>query len=563
MVSGITAAVLAAVAAACVGGGARAAVRGGGGSELVVTTPFGDVQGKLSLGEQAREFHGLPYAVPPVGDLRWTDPVMTPPYGQSPLDATRPGPGCLQRCGEPYGGCPPAGVSEDCLTLNVFTPRAPGGAAPAAPHPVLVFVHGGNFKDGSGSALLYSGRYIANATGTVVVTINYRLGAAGFITNSDAGLTGNYGFKDQVMALRWVQKAIASFGGDPARVTLMGQSAGAVSVLIHRYSPLSRGLFHQCFVESSLSGLPLRAQADADNVEKAFAKQAGCNYTDTACLRAVNATRLLAAQDFVYTDIGLDALAFLEAFMPFSPTVSPDVMPLQPFVGSTNKSLVEPMPTIIGNVRNEGNLFINSGFRKPVPSLEYLVLIGVVVGNLGLAAEITALYPIPPGTGNDTRPVMSDVTSDGVFFCPARQTAWSFSDGAPVYRYLYDHVYSDAHALYDQINATFCDDVVCHGQDIPFMTSPLLEFSSGAGGHPVYTWTDDERALAHLNAGMIGNFVHTGNPNKGPVAVPVEWPAFTRDSNASLRINAPVSEVITDWRTAECDVWDKVGYPFP
>lgn len=163
---------------------------------------------------------------------------------------------CPQTCALPPGACQPANeTSEDCLFLNVYAPpqpnttTAPSTVAATAPAPaklpVMVWIHGGRFEQGSGGTELYDGALLALAGPCVVVTINYRLGVLGFYTDPDQGITGNYAIKDQQFALRWVQRNIAAFGGDPSRVTIFGQSAGGASVTTHLLSPPSWPLFHQ------------------------------------------------------------------------------------------------------------------------------------------------------------------------------------------------------------------------------------------------------------------------------------------------------------------------------
>jgi para-nitrobenzyl esterase len=194
-------------------------------------------------------FKGIPYAAAPVGRLRWRAPEA-PPFWRDERDATQFGPQCPQP--QPIGA-----VNEDCLTLNVWT------SARSTPErlPVMVWIHGGGFSRGSGSNSAYDGEALARR-GVVLVTLNYRLGALGFLAHpalsreSAHGVSGNYGLLDQIAALRWVQKNIAHFGGDPANITVIGESGGAYSICILMVSPLAKGLFHRAILQS----LPLMFQ---------------------------------------------------------------------------------------------------------------------------------------------------------------------------------------------------------------------------------------------------------------------------------------------------------------
>src|SRR5262245_3593825 len=193
-------------------------------------------------------YRGIPYALPPVGDLRWAPPEAHPRWNDL-------------RPATAFGAiCPQdnvAGDSEDCLFLNIWTPRAVVDRQKPKQLPVMVFIHGGYFVFGAGSLPLYDGAYLAASGNVVVVTLNYRLGALGFLAVPELGLTGNFGILDQRQALRWVAENIAAFGGDPSKVTIFGESAGAMSVGLHLFSiPANRGLFRAAIMESNPLALP-------------------------------------------------------------------------------------------------------------------------------------------------------------------------------------------------------------------------------------------------------------------------------------------------------------------
>ena len=259
----------------------------------VVTVAEGSLRGVDTAGVIA--FFGVPYAAPPVGDLRWQPPQPAARWSVV-RSAERLGKNCMQ--GQPFGDIDPfaAGVSEDCLYLNVWTARTEGRRAP-----VMVWIHGGGFYAGFGGEERHHGGVLARK-GAVVVTLNYRLGPFGFLAHpalAEGGHgAGNYGLLDQIAALEWVKRNIARFGGDPARVTIFGESAGAASVGFLVASPLAKGLFHRAILESGagIGRAPARPAAEAEGVR--FAEALGIRGTGAeaaARLRAVPADSVLAA----------------------------------------------------------------------------------------------------------------------------------------------------------------------------------------------------------------------------------------------------------------------------
>ncbi len=253
-----------------------------------VATVSGKLRGMTRDGVVA--YLGVPYAAPPVGNLRWRVP-QPPPRWQGVRLANRFGNECLQGR---RPGTPGPAMSEDCLYLNVWTPARRASAR----LPVMVWVHGGGFFAGSGSQPLYDGANLARR-GVVVVTINYRLGRLGFFAHpalaadGSADPIGNYGLLDQIAALKWVRRNIRAFGGDPANVTLFGQSAGGASVSDLMASPYARGTFDKAIIESGIFATPSTTLEQAEAAGEAAAKSWGLTDPDAAALRAVPAEDVL------------------------------------------------------------------------------------------------------------------------------------------------------------------------------------------------------------------------------------------------------------------------------
>ncbi|MGH3168105.1 MAG: carboxylesterase family protein [Trebonia sp.] len=282
---------------AITGTGARSA---GTGCAVPVTTDSGVVCG-LTSGAGWREYLGIPYAAPPTGALRWQPPRPAAPW-TTPYQATTPGPHCISTNLD----AAPA-PSEDCLWVSVYVPP---GTTPASRLPVMAWIHGGAFQfdddsaNGAGTGN-GSGQDLADAEHVIVVRVEYRLGALGFLASTALGADpGNYGLEDQQAALKWVRRNVGAFGGDAGNVTLFGQSAGATSTCLQLISPGSRGLFRRAVMESgwyqdffSAAGcaqtLPTVAQAQA--AAATLESRVGCTTGDiAACLRQVPASTLLA-----------------------------------------------------------------------------------------------------------------------------------------------------------------------------------------------------------------------------------------------------------------------------
>lgn len=316
----------------------------------VVATAAGRLEG-LTEGP-LRVFRGIPYAAPPVGALRWRAPAPVQPWaGIRP--ATAFGPACLQKPArqEPERSLQNGPQSEDCLSLNVWAP-AKAGTAPA---PVMVWIHGGSFRFGSGSLSVYDGSELAKR-GVIVVTLNYRLGLFGTFAhptlhaedqaNNRPG--GNFGLLDAIAALRWVKDNIAAFGDDPAAVTLFGESAGGASVAYLMESPLAEGLFQRAIVESGGLSLPEYSRAKAETVATNLAAQLGAQ--DAAALRAVPAAAIRDA------DTGIaDTMPFIDS------TVVPDKMR-----AAFEAGRIQHVPLLIGSNDAEAGFF-GPGYWQGLP----------------------------------------------------------------------------------------------------------------------------------------------------------------------------------------------------
>lgn len=487
----------------------------------VVRTAAGILRGTVASGH--RLFAGVPYAAAPVGPKRFAAPAPAPGW-PGERDATRAGPRCIQDpSSDPEQG---ANATEDCLSLNVWTPPVSDEK-----RPVMVWIHGGAFVGGS-SGIYDAGRLAARG-GIIVVTINYRLGTLGFLAHPALGAggdIGNYGLADQQAALRWVRDNIADFGGDPQKVTVAGESAGGMSVCDHLVSPGSAGLFRAAILMSA----PCQAQADlavATRQSVDYAATAGCPDPATAgtCLRALPVDAL--RKPVWYFNIGSDELT--------GPVTGSALVPRAPLAvfGSGDS---EPVPLLIGTTRDEFTLFVALRYlragQRYTPA-DYPKLLSETFG--ADAAAVAAHYPIDRYGG--VAQAYSAAVTDGDFACVSERIAGDLSRTGPVYAY----EFNDRNAPAPDVMRTL---------PFPIGASHSLElrYLFDVGGAPPL-----DPAQQRLSDQMIdywSAFVRTGEP-----AVDGEpaWPEFDPAGDGGrMSLQADGSRVDNGYaRIHQCPLW--------
>lgn len=485
---------------------------------------MGPLRGLVST--DYRVFQGIPYATPPVGPLRWQAPQPAPRWSGM-LDASKPGPQCIQETGHDHRtGKPP---SENCLTLNVWTPV---GKRAGALLPVMVWIHGGGFVNGSGS--IYHARSLVAKGRIVVVTINYRLGALGFLADpslASSGDVGNYGLADQQAALRWVHANIAAFGGEPGKVTIAGESAGGMSVCDHLVAPGSAGLFGAAIIQSA----PCQAMADladAQQISVAYAASAGCPDPATAagCLRALPATAL--DRPPWYARIGdSDALSGPVAGTPVVPHAA---------VPAITAGQAARVPVLIGTNHDEFTMFAALRYARTNRGVTPAEYPGVLADIFGAdSSAVLAHYP-PDRYGGDVSLAYSAAVTDGVFACVADRMALALGRSAPVYAYEFD----DPRAP--------LPDLLRHAP-FPVGASHSLElrylFNIG-GAAPL---DPAQRALSDQMIAYWSNFVTNGAPK---AAGQPSWSAARGEHAPWMSLRPDGSRITTTFETShQCAFW--------
>jgi len=527
---------LAAAGATAATAGTRA-VASGSGAGPVVPTGDGPVRG-VTAGS-IDEFLGIPYAAPPTGNLRWRPP-QPPAEWQGVRDTTQFGPSCPQ---PPQGNAtfPPGPISEDCLYLNVYSPAQTGndmGNTDQNGRPVLVWIHGGGLVEDASRN--YDPAKLA-ADGVVAVTINYRLGALGFLAHPalasrPGGPSGNYGLMDQQAALRWVQDNIRHFGGDPGNVTIAGESAGGLSVLAHMVSAGSRGLFAKAIIESGSFALNQQPLATAEAAGQAFAAQAGCPDQTAACLRHLPVSALVSPH-FIEIPGVVDGKVLTE---PIGTALAAGRFARVPVLNGTNHE-EEALFVALGLTVSQGTDVPIPGGRGSVTPATYQNDIAVALGvTAARAAQIAAEYP--PGTdGPSATAAFTTLVGDASFACPALQIDQQAAQRAPTYAY----EFNDDNAPQLFTPPGFLPPVATHGSELPYL------FDLPNAPHPPQ-FSADQQALAASMRAAWAHFAATGNP--ATAAVP--WPAISANSTPMLSLVPPQPQLETDFATRHhCAFW--------
>ncbi|XP_048830035.1 cAMP-regulated D2 protein isoform X2 [Brienomyrus brachyistius] len=514
-----------------------------------VHTRYGAMQGLLT--DMVYIFYGIPYADPPVGGLRWKPPSPVTSW-KGLYDATFPRAACMQSC---VGLCTTK-VSEDCLYLNIFVPLdVDFSKPPVKPLPVMVWIHGGDFVAGSASNSLYDGRFISNFTHTVVVSVEYRLGAFGFLVSGQdpkSAAVGNYGILDQQAALLWIQQNIAVFGGNPNNVTIFGESAGAQSVSLHLMMQSSQPLFRQAVVQSMPFTIPLKNRREALWLGKEFAKVANCSINDIACLLCLSPQAVLTAQKIAGSNM-VNPFHLLEMFQTWGPFIDGVLIKEQSITAFQKGDWQKEKPVLFGTTSEEGVVFIYGVFTYPVSELECVFYVTAIFKQhaLKILQEYLPLYK-----DADMRTMMSQIVTDYVFLCPSRKSARDSAQmGSAVWMYIFDHVASDLR-VWDGL--AFCFEHVCHGAEVPFL------FDSGPVAN--FTLSPAEKLLAGSILCYWGTFARGANPSS-PVAQsafcrqqsPVRWPRYTAENDWLMMNLTLSSHAQTSPRDHICDFWDKLG----
>ncbi|MEA3055812.1 MAG: para-nitrobenzyl esterase [Actinomycetota bacterium] len=497
----------------------------------IVDTASGPVRGVDHSG--IRVFRGIPYAEAPVGDRRFRPPVPRAPWTE-PLEAGHAGPLAPQNPSPLEGmlgsGAPPTG--EDCLSLNIWTP-----ATDDAARPVLFWIHGGAFVTGSGATPWYDGEAFARNHDVVVVTINYRLGALGFLHLADlfgddwAG-SGNLGILDQSLALRWTSENIAAFGGDASNITIFGESAGGMSVATQLGLPASKGLFRRAIAQSGAAG-HVHTRETATDVAKRLLEVLGVD--DPIVLQNVPTSDILAAQE----KVNQERANVAGGGLPFMPCVDGTTLPVGP-QQAVKDGHADGVDLVLGTNQDEMTLFTIMD-----PSLGTLDDAGLARRLGGLFGEERVTEALDAYRKDREEATAADIwnaaLSDRVFRVPAVRLADAQKPNGSTYVYLFTW---ESTAFDGRLRS-------CHALEIPFVWDNLDQAGVAFLTGPV---TDDMRALATTMNESWAAFARTGNPSTPTLA---EWPQWDPETRPTMIIDTD-SRVELDPMGHEIEVWSEL-----
>jgi len=507
-------------------------------AEDICTTPVktgsGMVRGSHETTNDTCVWRGIPYAAPPVGELRWKAPQPMPKW-EGVRPAIEFGARCTQKGIMEYVNFDPSEkMSEDCLFLNIWRPNKPGK------FPVMFWIHGGGYTGGTGNTSMYWGDRMAQAGEVVVVTINYRLGILGFLAlpalrDEDPNQSvGSYGSLDQVAALKWVKDNIANFGGDPENITIFGESAGGWSVCSMLATPLAKGLFHKAIIQSG--GCETSASLEKGFEQgKVFAEKLGCQPDDLACLRKLPDRKLLKVVN-----------SELAGGFVFGPHLDGYFLKDSP-LAVIRSGKFNNVPLIAGFNKNETDalVILDKTLKQTTPDQYQKVMTDYFDVSPEEAEKLAGLYPLSE-LDNSPPKAYGMIATDASLACPTYLgLVASANHQTNVYLYRFEY-----HGQYWKRSLG-----TVHSLELPFVFDttdrpPWSIMLKNRGGH--------EQEMKQLSRSMQDywlNFAKTGNPN-GPGLQ--NWPAFKPDSQQLMVFDVNIrSEAFGKESQARCRFWDE------
>ncbi|KAF9920874.1 hypothetical protein FBU30_009181 [Linnemannia zychae] len=527
------------------------------GRQIKVDTPVGQLQGWRDM--NAFRFLGIPYAEAPTGERRFAAPVPKAPFTTT-QDSTVYGHICPQT--PKSKGIGPeilawlentATEDEDCLNLNVYTPSLKGNGF--APLPVMFYIHGGGFANNSGSIILFEPGNLVSRGGVVVVTINYRLGLFGWFEDttswSRSTVPGNQAFRDMILALQWVKKNIAAFGGDPNRITVFGESAGATSIRAFLSAPSTWGLYQSVIGESDPINIPYHTPQSAGKLTNYLMTALGCNKGDLACARSKSDNDILEAS-LVADQLQLNDNLWTTFGLVERPTADGDLIPAD-FSTLVKTGQYNTKANIMwGTTKDEAGLYVPLYFPNPIPITDAASSLNLILEPNRTAMVINStFFPLPNGNADAVRDAFTLFGTNYYWLCPLQYLSRQMAAHKPTYNFRFSRGRDTP-----LVGGNYCSSStghVCHSADI----QPV--FASGASV-PGFEQTGDDARFARQVVDRFTAFAKTGNPNpqanlvgveaKNPDVTSVQWLPYSA-SNPVLDLNVQ-SQMVNNLQADVC-----------
>lgn len=528
---------------------------------LVVSTHSGQVRGYRQhvMGEELHVFLGIPYAKPPLGELRFRRSEPVEPW-TGIRDALRPPNSCMQERTEYFPGFrgeemwnPNTNISEDCLYLNLWVPASVRRNV-ASPSSVMVWIYGGSYMSGTSTLQVYDGSILAVMNEVIVASFNYRVGVFGFLYFGIDEAPGNMGLYDQKTAFEWLRTNVGQFGGDPDQLTLFGESAGAGSIAVHLLSPVTNHLFSRAIMQSGSVNAPWsHTTAEAARATSAsLANLLGCNTSSphdvheaewaVNCMLDLPASTLSDGQWSIYTGF----LSF-----PFCPTVDGYFLPKSPHQLLKEGKFRQETSVLLGSNLNEGTYFIlydfMSYFHRDKPSEltrpEVMDIISAVFKNFTRVEREAVSFQYtdwesPGDDGGVNGDLVGDMVGDYFFVCPINHFAQAFAaKGVPVYYYYFTQRTS--------VSPWGAWMGVLHGDEIEYVFGTPLNHS--------HNFTQPERELSRRIMHHFSNFAKNGDPS----TTDIEWPRYSKAEPAYVIFDGIKRGRGRGPRTRQCAFWNE------
>lgn len=512
----------------------------------VVSTKYGDLIGFYDKETNGKTFLGIPYAKPPLGDLRFRPPQVPNSWSPQVRIADTHAPSCIQTNNSTISSEAETieNQSEDCLYLNIFSPDRE--AKDNSLLPVLVWIHGGSFKAGSSRKAYFYGNRLSNHGKIIVVSFNYRLGLLGFLTleelnkeDSSFPTSGNYGLLDQNFALKWVNENIKAFGGDPNNITLGGASAGAISVCFHLLMPISKGLFHKTIMESASCATPeyekqeQRPTVAIPSLKGQIWQQIGLKFmsdlkcANVACLRNLPANAIRNYQ----TESVFDFVVY--------PVIDGNTIPDDPLKLFANGNF-HKVDTIFGTTTDESTIFTNVVPLREISETEYKGIISYLSPQN--ATEIMPYYSIKNYI-SPRKAILEFLTDFGALCIGRQMLRYIQAQGKQVFEYQFNY----APSYLSDFEKNFFG-----AYHIVEMNFVFNQTGDNIISHKPFNFTDNEKSLSLNVQNFWTSFIKSQNPSSSAIS----WKSYTNTNLPYLFLDQNIIEMRNNFKMSNCDFYD-------